>query len=105
MYDEIQRLNQSFGIGIIELNSNPYKSKILFPATLKELDFKMIDKLCQNNPEFEKFIEQTEKLLIAQDRFLKASIHEFSEFCDDYLENDNDFEKYCKEKNIPMNVD
>lgn len=56
LYDEMQRLNQSFGIGIIELNANPYQSKTIFPATLKDLDFKMIDKLCQNNKEFEKFI-------------------------------------------------
>ena len=49
LYEEMQRLNQSFGIGIIELNANPYQSKTLFPATLKELDFRMIDKLCQNN--------------------------------------------------------
>ncbi len=102
LYDEMQRLNQSFGIGIIELNANPYQSKILFPATLKELDFRMIDKLCQNNKEFEKFIEQTEKLLTAQERYIKATINEFDEFCDDYFENDTDIEKYCNDKNIPM---
>ena len=28
--EEMARLNQSFGIGIIELNANPYQSKILF---------------------------------------------------------------------------
>ncbi len=28
LIDEIERLNQSFGIGVIELNANPYKSKI-----------------------------------------------------------------------------
>ena len=100
--EEMQRLNQSFGIGIIELNANPYQSKILFPATLKELDFRMIDKLCLNNKEFEKVIEQTEKLLTANERYLKATINEFDDFCDDYFESDTDFEKYCKDKNIPM---
>jgi hypothetical protein len=50
--DEMERLNQSFGIGIIELNSNPYQSKILFPANYRELDFKTIDKLCKINKEF-----------------------------------------------------
>lgn len=102
LYDEMQRLNQSFGIGIIELNANPYQSKIIFPASLKELDFKMIDKLCQNNREFEKVIEQTEKLLTAQERYLTASIKEFDDFCDDYFKNDADFEMYCKERYIPM---
>ena len=56
--DEMERLNQSFGIGIIELNANPYQSKILFPAIYKDLDFKTIDKLCKINKEFEQFIEQ-----------------------------------------------
>jgi len=58
--EEMARLNQSFGIGIIELNANPYQSKILFPATYRDLDFKTIDKLCKMNNEFNKFIEQTE---------------------------------------------
>lgn len=102
LYDEMQRLNQSFGIGIIELNANPYESKILFAATPKELDFRMIDKLCQNNKEFEKIIENTEKLLTAQERYVKATITEFDEFCDEYFENDTDFEKYCSDKNIPI---
>lgn len=28
--EEMERLNQSFDIGIVELNANPYKSRILF---------------------------------------------------------------------------
>ena len=34
LLEEMSRLNQSFGIGIIELNANPFQSKILFPASL-----------------------------------------------------------------------
>ena len=56
LMDEIERLNQSFGIGVIELNANPYQSKILYPSKLKNLDFKTIDKLCNINKEFETFI-------------------------------------------------
>lgn len=54
--EEMARLNQSFGIGIIELNANPYQSKILYPAVFRDLDFKTIDKLCKMNKEFERFI-------------------------------------------------
>lgn len=43
-----------------------YKSKILFPSSYRELDFKTIDKLCKMNTEFNKFIEQTEKLMNAK---------------------------------------
>jgi hypothetical protein len=100
--EEMARLNQSFGIGIIELNSNPYQSKILFPATYRDLDFKTIDKLCKMNSEFNKFIEQTEKLLtLTDERYYKSIEKELDEFCDDYFANDTEVEKYCNDKNIP----
>ena len=101
--EEIGRLNQSFGIGIIELNANPYQSKILFPATYRDLDFKTIDKLCKMNKEFEKFIEQTEKLMTATEKYVSGAEKELDEFCDNYFANDTEIEEYCKEKNIPTN--
>ncbi len=99
--EEMERLNQSFGIGIIELNANPYQSKILFPAKYHDLDFKTIDKLCKINKEFEKFIEQTEKLMTAEERYYKSTEKELDEFCDDYFINDTEVENYCKNKHIP----
>jgi len=101
LIEEMERLNQSFGIGIIELNANPYQSKVLFQAKHRELDFKTIDKLCKLNKEFEKFIEQTEKLMTAEERYYKATEKELDEFCDDYFANDTEIVKYCKDKNIP----
>jgi uncharacterized protein len=100
--DEMERLNQSFGIGIIELNSNPYQSKVLFPPKYRDLDFKTIDKLCKNNKEFENFIEQVDKLMTAQERYYKSTEKELDEFCDQYFESDTEIEQYCKEKNIPI---
>ena len=101
----MERLNQSFGIGIIELNANPFKSKILYPSKYKELDFKTIDKLCEINPNFEKLMEQTEKLLTATERYQSASEKELEEFCDSYFTNDSDIEKYCKQKKIILEND
>lgn len=98
----MERLNQSFGIGIIKLKANPYESEILFPSKYKELDFKTIDKLCEINTDFEKFIEQAETLLIATDRYIKGTKKEFEEFCDSYFKTDSEIEKYCIEKNIPI---
>ena len=100
--EEMERLNQSFGIGIIELNANPYQSRVLFPAKYRVLDIKTIDKLCKLNQEFEKFIEQTEKLLTAPDQYSKSTEKELDEFCDRYFANDAEVQKYCKDKNIPM---
>jgi hypothetical protein len=102
LFEEMERLNQSFGIGIIEIHANPYLSRVLFPAKYRELDFKTIDKLCRMNKEFEKFIEQSEKLMTADERYYKATEKELEEFCDGYFENDTDIEKYCKEKHIPF---
>ncbi len=101
LFDEMARLNQSFGIGIIELNANPYTSKILFPATFRNLDFKTIDKLCKMNPEFEKFIEKTESVLTATEKYIIGAEKELDAFCDDYFANDTEMEKYWKDKNIP----
>ncbi len=103
--EEMSRLNQSFGIGIIELNANPYQSKVLYPPTYRDLDFKTIDKLCKINPEFEKFIEQTEKLMTAEERYYNSTEKELDEYCDKYFANDTEIEVYCKEKHIPMGAD
>jgi hypothetical protein len=100
--EELERLNHSFGIGVIELNANPYQSKVLFQPLYRDLDFKTIDKLCKINKEFEKFIEQTEKLMIAEERYLKSTEKELEEFCDDYFDNDTEVETYCIDKHIPM---
>jgi hypothetical protein len=100
--DEMERLNQSFGIGVIELNPNPFESKILLQAKYKELDFKTIDKLSKINPDFEKFIEQTEKLLTADEKYIQSTEKELDEFCDKYFKSETESEKYCKEKHIPI---
>lgn len=101
LMEEIERLNQSFGIGVIELKANPYESQVLFPSKYKELDFKTMDKLCKINKDFEGFIELTEKTLTASERYINPTKKELEGFCDHYLEHDSDFEKYCEEKNIP----
>jgi len=104
LIEEMERLNQSFGIGIIALRANPYESKILFQPKYKDLDFKTIDKLCKINKEFEKFIEQIEKLMTASDKYIKATEKELDEFCDRYFSNDTEVEMHCKEKHIPIEI-
>lgn len=100
--DEMERLNQSFGIGIIQLKANPYESKIIFQAKYKDLEFKTIDKLCKINKEFARFIDQTERLMTADDKYVKATEKELDEFCDRCFINDTEIDKYCKEKHIPI---
>ncbi len=102
LMQEMERLNQTFGIGIIELNADPFKSKILCQSKFKEVDFKMVDKLCQINGEFEKFIEQIEKLMTAEEKYMKSALKEFSDFCDRHLTSESDVNSYIKSKNIPV---
>lgn len=98
--EEMGRLNQSFGIGIIELNANPYQSKILYPAAYRDLDFKTIDKLCKINDQFNKFIEQAEMLMTASEKYVSGAEKELDEFCDDYFTSDSEVEQYCRAKGI-----
>lgn len=102
--EEMERLNQSFGIGIIKLNANPYLSKVLYQPRFNQLDFKTIDKLCNYNPDFESFIEQIEKLMTAEERYYKAIEKELNGICDNYFSNDSEAEKYCRDKNIPLDL-
>jgi len=98
--DEMERLSQSFGIGIIELNPNAYQSKVLHPAKFRDLDFKTIDKLCKINREFSEFIEKVDKLLTADDRYVSSTRKELDEFCDRVFESDSEMERYCEGKRI-----
>lgn len=100
--DEMQRLNESFGIGIIELKSNPYESKILFQSKFKELDFKTIDKLCKVNKKYEDFIELIERMLTIDERNYQSVENELNSFCDEYFENDSETKEYCKKYYIPF---
>ena len=56
---ELQRLSASFGIGIIQLDLQDIDaSSVLYPAQEKKtLDWEMINKLCEQNCDFQKFIQ------------------------------------------------
>lgn len=56
---ELKRLASSFGIGIIKLElSDIDSSEVLYPAKRREsLDWETINKLCEQNKDFKKFIQ------------------------------------------------
>ena len=102
LYSELERLNKAFGIGIIKLHSNPFESQILFQSSYRELDYQTIDKLCNINEKYRDIIEQIEKILNADNRYLDSSLEELSRKCDSYYEKDEEIRKYCESKNIPI---
>jgi hypothetical protein len=101
LIEEIERLNQSFGIGVIELHANTYRSRVMFSPKYRAIDFKTMDKLCKMNKEFDKFIEHTEKLMTATEKYFDDAEKGFDDFCDPYFKNDTEMKKYCLDKNIP----
>jgi len=56
---ELERLAASFGIGIVQLELRDIgSSSVLYPARVKPtLEWETINKLCEQNPDFEKFIQ------------------------------------------------
>lgn len=102
LLDELERLNHSFGIGVILLKANPYESQLLFPAKYRNLDFKTIEKLCNINPDFNKFFEQIEKVITAESKFSKDVKKGMEDLCDIGFKDDTECRAYCIEKKIPM---
>lgn len=56
---ELERLAASFGIGVVQLELQDIgSSSVLYPARVKPtLDWETINKLCEQNPDFEKFVQ------------------------------------------------
>ncbi|MDR0664174.1 MAG: hypothetical protein LBF86_01445 [Helicobacteraceae bacterium] len=99
--DEIERLSQAFGIGVIKLCSYPYESKILFQSKYRELDFQTIDKLC-GNKSFKEFIKQARVIITSNDEYRKDVEIGLDKMCDTYFNSDSDIKKYCETNNIPF---
>ncbi|MGL2893677.1 hypothetical protein KVJ67_00480 [Helicobacter pylori] len=60
--NELRRLNQSFGIGVIKLESEISNSKILLPAKEREIDIPTLNMLVEQSPEdFKPFMKEINK--------------------------------------------
>lgn len=98
--EEMERLNNAFGIGIILMQAND--SKILYPAREKSLDYITIEKLNNLNPEFCEFIKKLSKVMNASKEYTSDARNSFEKICDKIFESDEEQEKYCKDNNIPF---
>ncbi len=92
---ELRRLNQSFGIGVIKLESKVSNSKILLPAKEREIDIPTLNMLVEQSPEnFRPFMrninEQIEKGL---DTPIEID-------CLDIVLDDEAMQKHIKDKGI-----
>lgn len=96
--DELWRLNNAFGIGVIKLNAESLlESKVLIPATEKKnLDFETIDLFVSENPDFKNFIESINKNI----EHSNSRHKHFDDKIYDEVFDDEKMEKYLKEKKI-----
>ena len=99
--EEMERLNRSFGIGIIKLSPYQDDTTILVPARKNELDYYTIDKLCRINQDFKDFITKTIKVITAQTDILEDVKGGLQRFCDKGFASDDEIIPYCNENHIP----
>lgn len=98
--EEMERLNNAFGIGIILMQAN--ESKILYPAKEKALDYNTIEKLNNLNPDFCSFISKLSKVMNASKDYTADARNSFEKICDRIFESDEEQDIYCIEHNIPF---
>ena len=91
---ELVRLNASFGIGIIQLETDILSSMVILPARQRNLDMQTLDMLIEKNKNFKDFIDDVNKDINVTD------IHRIAKDKYDKILNDNELEKYVKDKHI-----
>ena len=97
--EEMERLNNAFGIGIIHMQATD--SKILYPAREKSLDYITIEKLNNLNVDFCTFIAKLSKVMNASKDYTLDAKSSFEKICDKVFDSDEELEHYCKEHEIP----
>jgi len=90
--DEIRRLNNAFGIGIIKLNpESVYESEIMFPSKInQEIDWDTVNRLSNENSDFSDFLK-----LITEDCKLGKVKSQY-----DKVLKEDELIKYLKNKGI-----
>ncbi|WQY58347.1 hypothetical protein KVK92_00475 [Helicobacter pylori] len=98
--DELRRLNQSFGIGVIKLESEISNSKILLPAREREIDIPTLNMLVKQSPkDFEPFMEKINKQI---EKGLDTAV-DMGNFFDEALDDEamqKHIEKHIEDKGI-----
>ena len=100
LMDEMARLNNAFGIGIIQMQATD--SKILFPAKKKQLDYVTIEKLNSINKDFNIFISKLSKVINASKEYTADAKSSVEQICDAVFMSDEELEAYCAQYNIPF---
>lgn len=90
--NELQRLSNAFGIGVIKLNTKSInESEVTFPAEYrKNIDWDTVNRLSEDSPDFRKFISDlTEDIKLSK---IKSNY--------DKVFSDEKMDTYIQEKKI-----
>ena len=95
LYEELRRLNNAFGIGIIRLNPvNISQSEILFTSKERnKLDWETIERLVEENKDFRTFIADVAVDTTDNDKRLRGGY-------DKCFVDDEEAEQYAKKTGI-----
>lgn len=93
--DELKRLNASFGIGVIQLDIEELKPKVILPSSQRDIDIETLNMLVKDSPDFRDFIEDINRHIKAKSQNLGKITDKFDE-----VYNSEKLEKYIKEKHI-----
>ena len=67
---ELKRLNQSFGIGVIQLEKSPLESEVILPARSRNLDIETLNMLVKDSPDFQNFVKEISGHIAAKNQKL-----------------------------------
>lgn len=95
LIEELLRLNNAFGIGIIKLNTdNIEQSEILIPSKKNEtIDWETVDRLIEANDDFRHFIISINDVVKSDSKIVHGEVF-------DKIKSEQDIIKYIKEKKI-----
>ncbi|MFP6109366.1 HTH domain-containing protein [Helicobacter pylori] len=95
---ELRRLSQSFGIGVIKLESEISNSKILLPAKEREIDIPTLNMLIEQSPkDFKPFMEKINKQI---EKGLDTAV-DMENFFDEALD-DEAMQEHIEKKGIKV---
>lgn len=94
--EELKRLNASFGIGVIQLDVEKLKPKVILPSSQRELDIETLNMLVNDSPDFNIFIEDINNIIKAKSSNL---VNQIKDSFDKVFDSAEELREYI-EKNI-----
>ncbi len=95
LLEELLRLNNAFGIGVIKLNIEKIEqSEILIPSKINEnFDWETVDRLVEINNDFKSFVVNINDIVKTESKLIYSEVF-------DKIKTEQEIMKYIKDKHI-----